>query len=275
MASAVALKRLHASEYVLHAKLLKTMVKRELDARYHGSIFGKAWPLLTYVSQLIIYTFIFSAVLKIRVNLPGMPENKLTFALWLFAGLVPWIAFANGQTQAASSVTSRPNLTKKVVFPLPLLPLISIVSVFIESMFGLVPLLILAAFSQKQVHATIVLLPIVWAAQLLLTAGIAYAVASLSVFIRDIPQAMGIVFNLWFYLTPIVYPITIVPQRFRLWMFVLNPFTAIVEGYRETILTGQIVHWRELLLAMLIGAICLIIGLSLFRRLQHAFADVL
>lgn len=123
--------------------LLRTLVRRDLEARYKGSVLGNLWPLLNQLSQLLIYTYVFSIVLKVKLSLKGLPENNFTFGLWLFAGLLPWIAFSGGLMQAANSVVIQPNLVKKVVFPLALLPLIPILSTFIESSFGLIALIFL------------------------------------------------------------------------------------------------------------------------------------
>jgi len=106
--------------------LLRTLVRRDLEARYKGSVLGNLWPLVNQLSQLLIYTYVFAIVLKAKLSLAGVPENNFTYGLWLFAGLLPWIAFTGGLTQAASSVISQPNLVKKVVFPLALLPLVPI-----------------------------------------------------------------------------------------------------------------------------------------------------
>ncbi|MBD0389352.1 MAG: ABC transporter permease, partial [Nostoc sp. C3-bin3] len=116
--------------------LLRTLVRRDLEARYKGSILGNLWPLLNQLSQLLIYTYVFSIVLRVKLSIESLPENNFTFGLWLFAGLLPWIAFSGGLMQSASSVLGQPNLVKKVVFPLTLLPLVPILSTFIESSFG-------------------------------------------------------------------------------------------------------------------------------------------
>ncbi|HEY9819339.1 MAG TPA: ABC transporter permease, partial [Candidatus Sericytochromatia bacterium] len=168
--------------------LLRTLVRRDLEARYKGSVLGNLWPLLNQLSQLLIYTYVFSIVLNVKLTLKGLPANNATFGLWLFAGLLPWIAFTSGLTQSASSVLAQPNLVKKVVFPLALLPLVPILSTFIESAFGLMALIVLVALSSNTLHTTLALLPLVWVPQLLLTAGLGYLVAGLTVFLRDIPQ---------------------------------------------------------------------------------------
>jgi lipopolysaccharide transport system permease protein len=255
--------------------LLRALVRRDLEARYKGSVLGNFWPLLNQLSQLLIYTYVFSIVLDVKLSLEGLPENDATFGLWLFAGLLPWIAFTGGLTQSASSVLTQPNLVKKVVFPLALLPLVPILSTFIESAFGLMALIVLVAVSSQTLHTTLALLPLVWIPQLLLTAGFGYLAAGFTVFLRDIPQTLGVVLNFWFYLTPIVYPAAIIPEEFREWVFWLNPIAAIAEVYRDLVLIGEIRHWGEWGLASVISLIVFWIGVSCYQRLRSAFADVL
>ncbi len=255
--------------------LLRTLVRRDLEARYKGSVLGNLWPLVNQLSQLLIYTYVFSVVLNVKLNLKGLPANDATFGLWLFAGLLPWIAFTGGLTQAAGSVLAQPNLVKKVVFPLALLPLVPILSTFIESAFGLMALIVVVAFSSGTLHSTLALLPLVWLPQLLLTAGLGYLAAGFTVFLRDIPQTLGMILNFWFYLTPIVYPASIIPEQFRGWVFWLNPLAALAEVYRDLVLVGEVQHWGEWGLASAVALVVFYIGRWCYQRLRPAFADVL
>jgi lipopolysaccharide transport system permease protein len=255
--------------------LLRTLVKRDLEARYKGSVLGNLWPLLNQLSQLLIYTYVFSFVLKVKLTLKALPDNNFTFGLWLFAGLLPWIAFSGGLVQAASSVVVQPNLVKKVVFPLSLLPLVPILSSFIESSFGLMVLIVFVAFTSHTLHTTLALLPLVWFTQLLLTAGMGYLTAGLTVFLRDIPQTLGVVLNIWMYATPIIYPASSIPEELRTWIFWVNPMTAIAEFYRDIILNGEVKHWAEWGVATTISFVLFCCGLWVYRRLRPAFADVL
>ncbi len=255
--------------------LLRTLVRRDLEARYKGSILGNLWPLLNQLSQLLIYTYVFAIVLQVKLSLKGVPANSITFGLWLFAGLLPWIAFIGGLTQATTSVVAQPNLVKKVVFPLALLPLVPILTAFIESSFGLIALIILFALSTHTFHPTLAMLPLVWLPQLMLTAGLGYLLAGLTVFVRDIPQTLAVGLNLWFYLTPIVYPASAIPEQWRIYVFWLNPIAAIAEVYRDLILVGHVNHWGELAVATVISTVVLLLGLWCYRRLRPAFADVL
>ena len=271
------LRRILPIDQPLWAKfdLLRTLVRRDLEARYKGSILGNLWPLINQLSQLLIYTYVFSIVLRVKLTLTSLPENNFTFGLWLFAGLLPWIAFSSGLIQSVNSVIGQPNLVKKVVFPLALLPLVPILSTFIESSFGLMALIFFVALTTHTLHTTLALLPLIWLTQLLLTAGLGYLAAGLTVFLRDIPQSLGVILNLWLYLTPIVYPASAIPEVWRNWVFWLNPMTAIAEVYRDLILVGEVKHWGEWGVASAIATFIFCLGFFVYKRLRPAFADVL
>ncbi|MGG6270205.1 ABC transporter permease [Leptolyngbya sp. AN03gr2] len=254
--------------------LLKTLVQRDLEAKYKGSVLGNAWSILNQLAQLIVYTYLFSIVLQVKLNLPGLPANNFTFGLWMFAGLIPWTAFTAGFSGAAASVITQPNLIKKVVFPVALLPLVPICTAFVESTFGIVLLIAFVAFSTQTIHATLWLFPLIWLPQLLLTAGLGYLVAGLTVFLRDIPQTIAVLLNLWFYVTPIVYPASLIPEQWRFLVFWLNPMTTIVETYRDLALVGTVQHWQELGVLYGISVIVFAIGFVVYRKLRPAFADV-
>jgi lipopolysaccharide transport system permease protein len=255
--------------------LLKTLVQRDLEARYKGSVLGNLWSLINQLAQLLVYTYLFSIVLQVKLSLPGLPTNNFTYGLWLFAGLVPWTAFTMGLIQASVSVIGQPNLVKKVVFPLTLLPLVPVLSAFVESSLGLMALILFVAFTSNTFHSTLWLLPLVWIPQLLLTAGLGYLMAGLTVFLRDIPQTIGVLLNLWFYVTPIVYPVSIIPAQIKPWVFWLNPLAVLVEVNRDLVLVGEVHHWTEWGLTSAISLVVFCGGLGVYRRLRPAFADVL
>jgi lipopolysaccharide transport system permease protein len=255
--------------------LLRTLVRRDLEGRYKGSVLGNLWPLVNQLSQLLIYTYVFSIVLNAKLSLVGVPESNFTYGLWLFAGILPWISFTGGLIQAASSVISQPNLVKKVVFPLALLPLVPVLSTFVESAFGLIALIFFVALTTHTLQPTLALLPFIWLTQLCLTSGLAYLTASLTVFLRDIPQSLGVILNLWFYITPIVYPVTAIPANLRGLVFWLNPIATISEVYRDIILVGEIKHWSEWGITSTISAMLFFLGFKVYRRLRSAFSDVL
>ncbi len=255
--------------------LLKILVQRDLEARYKGSVLGNLWALINQLAQLLVYTYLFSFVLSVKLKLTGLPENSFTFGLWLFAGLIPWTAFLSGFSQSANSVVVQPNLVKKVVFPLALLPLVPILTAFVESSLGLMTLIVFVGLTAHTIHSTLWLLPLLWIPQLLLTIGLGYLTAAFTVFLRDIPQTVGVVLNLWFYMTPVVYPIKAIPYPYQDWVFWLNPLAAIVELYRDLVLVGEVQHWEQWGVLWIIALLIFSLGLTVYRRLRPAFADVL
>lgn len=211
-----------------------------------------------------------------KLSLKGLAvHDNLAFGLWLFAGLLPWIAFSSGLMQSASSVISQPNLVKKVVFPLALLPLVPVLSAFVESTFGMGALIVFVALASHKLQWTLALLPLVWIPQLLFTIGLSYLAAGLTVFLRDIPQTLAVILNLWMYATPIIYPASSIPEGIRQWVFWLNPMAAVAETYRDLVLVGKLQHLGEWSVTFLMSVGIVLLGLTSYHKLRPAFADVL
>lgn len=257
------------------ADLLKTLVQRDLATKHKGSVLGNLWPLINQLSLLLIFTFVFSVILKVKPGVRGLPDNNVTFGVWLYAGLLPWTTFTSGFTQATSSVLRQANLVKKVVFPLALLPLVPVFSTFVESSLGLVILIGFTVILTQTIHSTVLLLPLIWLPQLLFTAGLGYLLAGLTVFLRDIPQGLGLLTRLWMYLTPIIYPVSILPEPLRAWVFRLNPLATITTLYRELVILGKVEHWQEWGITTVISMVIFFLGLKCYQKLRPAFADVL
>ncbi len=258
-----------------HAELLRSLVIRDLEAKYSGSFLGTFWALVHQLSQIAIYTYVFSVILQVKLNISNVPESNFTFGTWLYAGLLPWNTLVASITHACVSVLNQPNLVKKVVFPLGLLPLVPVATAFVESLPGVVLLILLDFFGDQTIPATLLLLPLIWIPQLLFTTGLSYLLAGLTVFIRDLPQLVLIVINLWFYLTPLVYPVTVIPNAWRDWVFWLNPVAAIAEVYRELLIVGSVTRLSEWLFFSGISVLLFILGWKTYRALRSSFSDVL
>jgi lipopolysaccharide transport system permease protein len=248
------------------------LVTRDIAARYKSSVFGWLWPLFVQLAQLLVFTYLFATIFHVRLALPGLQNDALGYGLWLFTGLLGYNALQIGVTGSATTIYGQANLVKRVVFPLELLPLVPVGTAFIESLLGFYVLIVLAAATSHAVHPTLLLLPLIWIPQLLLTAGLAFFAASLSVFLRDIPQSLGPIFLLFFYLTPIVYPLGRVPAHIAP-LLVLNPMSTIVDALRQVILVGTVPNARLYIIAVVICAVVFGLGVKLFERLRPAFAD--
>src|SRR5229473_5410693 len=222
--------------------LVLSLAKRELAARYKGSVLGILWAVLTPILMIAIFTIIFAGIFKAKF---GVSNSSWDYALYLFCGLLPWNAFQESVQLSASTIIGHSNLVKRVVFPLEALPVSLSLAALANQMFGTVALILAAVFLRREMHATIVFLPLLVIPQLLATFGAAWLLASLGVFIRDIVQGITLFLMAWMYLTPIIYPETLVPSRYRS-IVNLNPFTPLVRNYRRIILQGNFPDWRGL-----------------------------
>ncbi len=255
-------------------RFLGNLVRRDLAARYKGSVFGWLWPIMVQLAQLFVFTYLLAAIFKVRLDLPGFPQNAITYGLWLFTGLVMWNMFSAAILNAPTSIVGQPNLVKKVVFPLALLPLVPIGSALVEGLAGYLVTIALAVGISHHIYATILLLPAIIALQLVLTAGLAYFIAGLTVFVRDIPQILGPLLLFVFYLTPIVYPSSRIPAAVA-GIAMLNPLSFTIEASRGVILSGAPPHLRMFALQAILACAVFVAGWRFFRRVRPFFADVL
>lgn len=251
--------------------LILSLTKRELAARYRGSVLGIVWAVLTPVVMIAIFTIIFAGIFKARF---GASTSQWDYALYLFCGLLPWNAFQESLQLSSTTIVGHVNLVKRVVFPLETLPVSLSLAAVANQMFGTVALLLAALLLRGELHATIIFLPVLVIPQLFATLGAAWLIASLGVFVRDIVQGISLFLLAWMYLTPIIYPESMVPQRY-LGIVNLNPFTPLVRNYRRIILEGSMPDWRGLAYFGAFAAVSFILGYWWFARTRKNFADVI
>lgn len=259
------------AELWLQRHLLGLMVKRDCLGRYKGSLLGLLWPLINPFGHLLLYTFLFSVVLKVKFGTSGSTSN---FALYLMAGLLPWGAFAEALARSSTVILEHPNLVKRVVFPLQILPLVTVLSALVTEAIAFIILLAGVLIYNHGLPMSLVFLPMIIISQILLTAGISWFVASLSVYIRDIRHLMALGLSAWMYGTPIVYPATALPEQiqFILW---LNPMAGIVMDYRRVVLEGLAPDWQHYGVYTAMAIIVCIIGFNFFEATKKSFADVM
>lgn len=248
--------------------VVAALVARDLRGRYVGSALGLVWAVVNPLAQLAIFTFVFSTVLAVRFGTSGVP-----FVLYLAAALFPWLAFQESVLRSATCLVDNGVLVKRVVFPVEVLPVQIAVSALIHQLIALALLLVLMLVLGVPPRASALALPVLLAFQLLLTIGAGWIVAALHVFFRDTAQVLGVVFPMWFYVTPIIYPYDLVPQYLRP-LLALNPLTALVEAYRDVLLHGVLpLGARELWLAIVSLAV-FFGGAAVFARARGEFADL-
>jgi len=253
--------------------LLTQLVRRNILVRYKGTFAGLAWMIINPLVMLTVYTFVFSVVFKVRWG-AAIGDSKVAFAMNLFCGLVLFNMFAESINGAVSSITNNPNYVKKVVFPLEILP----VSVVMSSLFfGLVSFAILTvsvAILMHKLSIALICLPLLLLPLLLFTCGIAWFVASLGVYMRDLAHIIGIVLQVLIFLTPVFFSIEMVPEHVR-FFFHLNPLTTIIQSARAILLLGQWPDWYRLSLVTGFSFVFFQLGYFWFIKTKRGFADVL
>lgn len=255
-------------------RLLPPFIGRELREQYAGSLLGAMWSLLQPILYILLYWWVFAAVFRAR-----FPENSaladIPFIAFLLSALLPWFAFQEGLSRAASAILNRRDVVRKVHFPVRVFPLAAAAAAF--AVHALSYAVFLAAFALwrgglplRSLAAVVVLFGL----QFVTTAGLGLLLAAFTVYLRDIQQVLGLLLAVLFYTAPILYPLTLVPEKFQ-GLVRLNPFTAFAESFHGAVLAGS---WPEpsLLLGLALLAVgSLAVGAYVFRRLEPGFADVL
>lgn len=256
-----------------HQQLIIQMTKREVVGRYKGSVMGLAWSFFNPVFMLVVYTFVFSEIFKSRW--PGTEgDNKTQFAVILFVGMIVQGFFSEMLNKAPALILSNVNYVKKVVFPLEILPVISLTASIFHSFISLVVLLIALVIFNGYIHWTIIFIPIIITPLIIFTLGISWILASLGVFLRDVGQTMGIITTVLAFLSPVFYPVTAVPEKFRVFIMA-NPLTFIIEQSREIIIWGRIPDWIGLITYITVSLFVAWFGFVFFQKTRKGFADVL
>ncbi len=253
-------------------ELIMTLVKREVLGRYRGSTLGILWSFFNPVFMLAIYTFVFSVVFKARWD--GGSDSKTEFALVLFAGLIVFNLFAECVNRAPGIILGNVNYVKKVIFPLEILPMVSLGAALFHALVSLAVWLLAYCIFFGMPQATIFLVPLIILPMLFFILGVSWALASLGVYLRDVSQFVGMVTTVLMFLSPIFYPITAIPKKYRFFIEI-NPISPAIEQIRQILFWGEVPDsgvWGVYLLVSLITAI---LGFAWFQKTRKGFADVL
>ena len=253
--------------------LIRQMVKREVIGRYQGSIMGIAWSFLNPALMLTVYTFVFSVVFKARWNVAG-DESRTLFAVILFVGMIVHALFAEVLNRAPVLIVSNVSYVKKVVFPIEILPVVAMGTALFHCGVSLIVLLCAFTVFNGYVHWTLVFMPLVLLPLVVFTLGVAWVLASLGVFLRDVSQTISFVTMVMMFLSPVFYPVTALPEEFRPWLMA-NPLTFIIEQAREVLIWGRLPDWAGLGLYTLGATITAGAGFAWFQKTRRGFSDVL
>lgn len=255
-----------------HKTLLKQLIRRDVLGRYRSSMLGALWSVLGPLSMLAVYTFVFVGVFRSRWP-GGENGGGLEFALQVFAGLVVFNLFAEIANRSPGLILEQTNLVKKVAFPLQVLPWTAVAGAMFHAGSNLLILLLAVLWQQGHIPLTALALPLILLAFLPFLLGIAYLLAALGPYVRDIAQAMGMLVSFAMFLSPVFYPAKALPENLR-YLLHLNPLTPIIENLRLCLLSGQWPDWAWLLLYFALSSLLFVAGAYCFNYLRKGFADV-
>jgi lipopolysaccharide transport system permease protein len=249
-----------------HRDLFYFLAWRDVKVRYKQTALGAVWAILQPLLTMIVFTFLFGRLARV-------PSEGQPYAIFSYAGLLPWNFFAAAVTSSSNSLVNSTNLITKVYFPRLLVPTASVAAALVDLAIASLMLLVIMPIYGVQIHASIMIFfPLV-----LLTAMMASAVgiltSALNVKYRDIRYALPFIMQIWMFLTPVIYPVTFLPPRWQ-WVLSLNPLSGLIEGFRAAIF-GRPFNWKSLAISAAITIGLLVVTSYLFRRMEQEFADVI
>jgi lipopolysaccharide transport system permease protein len=254
-------------------QIIVQMTRREVVGRYKGSILGLSWSFFNPVLMLSVYTFVFSVVFKARWVEDG-EESRTQFAIILFAGMIVHGLFSEVLNRSPGLILSNVNFVKKVVFPLDTLPVIAMGAALFHSFISLAVLLAAFALFNGYLCWTAIFIPVVLLPLIIFTLGLAWILASLGVFLRDVGQTIGIFTTIMMFLSPVFYRVNSLPEQFRPWLMA-NPLTFIIEQAREVLIWGHLPDWLGLSIYTIIAIATAWAGYAWFQKTRKGFADVI
>lgn len=251
--------------------MIRVMAARDMKQQFTGSYLGIFWsvihPLMMVLTYYIIFSFVFGPKVKAD-NASG------SYAVWLLCGLVPWFFFSGSIRRTSAALLTNKSLVTRTVFPSEIFPVITLVSNLVSHLVGLLIIFAGLWLSSGTLTPALLYLPVYFFLMCLMVLGMGWIFSSLNVFVRDVSQILDISLNLWFYYTPIFWPVNIIPEKY--WLILkINPLYHIVEGYRDCILSGSRPDPYHILYLALFSGVVFVVGGLLFKRLKPAFADVL
>ena len=253
-------------ELYAYREMIYSLVRKELRGRYKGSVLGFMWTFINPLLQLAIYTVVFSIIMRNGIE---------KFYLYLFVALVPWIFFSSSLTGGSGSIIASQDMVKKIYFPREVLPIAYVTSAFVNMLFSFIVIFaVLIVTGVGFDFKAMLYLPLVMIVEYVMALGGAMLTSAFTVYLRDLEYILGIISMAWMYMTPVLYPVDLVPDRL-LPIFYLNPMTPVIIAYRDILYFKKVPEMETMLRGFLLGVVVLIIGYVVFRKLQRGFAEEL
>ena len=253
-----------------YRSLIADFVRKDFVGKYKGATIGFTWSIITPLVIILIFTFVFSTILKVRFG----GGRTADFIVYFLCGMIPWLTFSEALNRSASLIRDNAHFVQRVIFPVEVLPVAVSLSGIIQLGIGLVVLVGVIGVFFTPTTWTIIFVPVLVCLQLLFTIGLAWAIAALGVFVRDTTHAIGLFTQMWMFLTPILYPADLVPKSLGI-LLVINPMAHLVHGYRLVIIEGTVPDLKSLVILTVVMVLVAVLGYVFFMRSKSAFADIL
>ncbi|MDH3638004.1 MAG: ABC transporter permease [Gammaproteobacteria bacterium] len=257
---------LHLREIWAHRELLLVLTLRDLKVRYKQTVLGVTWAIIQPLFTMLIFSIVFGRFAKI-------PSDGHPYPLFVYAALLPWVFFANAVSSAGMSLIGSAQLVNKVYLPRIIIPTSTIGSALVDFSVSFAVLLLMLWYFEINLSLSLTLFPLLTLLLVVLALGVGILLAALTVSYRDFRYVVPFALQIWMFATPIVYPMSIIPESWR-WLWYLNPMTGIIDGFRACFL-HQEVHLGSLWVSLFVSSFVLILGISYFRKVEHRFADVI
>lgn len=253
-------------EFYQYREMLRSLIYRDLRGRYKGTVLGFVWTFINPLLQLIVYSLVFSEFLRMGIE---------QYYIFLFVALIPWMFFSTSILGGTRCILDNQNLVTKIYFPREVLPIAIVTSNFINMMYCFVVVFLVVIFFSNNLNLFVwIYLPIIAFTEYIIVLGLVLIFSSLTVYCRDLTHILGVITMAWQFLTPVMYPLSIVPADYVKFLN-LNPMTPIIVAYRSVLYYGEVPDGINLLHAAIFGLFFLAIGLYIFDRLKRNFAEEL
>lgn len=258
--------RLNLADLWSYRDLFYFLVWRDVKVRYKQTLLGVSWAVLQPVLTMVIFTILFG-------HLAHVPSDGKPYAIFVYAGLLPWTFFAAAVDNSSNSLVGNSVLITKVYFPRPVIPIAAVGAALVD--FGISSILLFGMCAYYGIRLELSVLMLIPLVVLLIFCAVAVGtrMSALNVKYRDVRYALPFLINIWMYATPIIYPVSFIPPAWR-WILILNPLGGVIQGFRSAIF-GQAFHWNELIVSSTAIAVALMYSLYSFRRMEREFADII